>query len=147
MSAEYAFRNRPCFEQHKGQQHRIAHAAPNGSDGISRGSNTLYQHRIDADTQQNEQPLETNGKQGFEVVLAHAAHLTVGKGSNRDGRKTGHHVDLQHTAIDDYKNNDVQRPHGNVDQQRLHEKAQQGADTHCFEGGLQIVQHGRRNVR
>ena len=81
MSAEYAFRNRPRFEQHKGQQNRIPHAAPNGSDGISRGSDTLHQHRIDADTQQNEQPLETNGKQGLSVVLAHAAHLTVGKGS------------------------------------------------------------------
>lgn len=65
MCAKDTFADRPGFEQHKAEQNRVPHAAPNGPDGVAAGGDTLHQHAIDAHTQQNEQPLETNGEQGF----------------------------------------------------------------------------------
>ena len=135
------------FEQHETQKHRVAHSAPNGADGVAAGGDALDEHRVDRHAHQDEQPLESDGEQGLDVVLAHAPQLPVGKGRHRDGGQTGHDVDFQHTAIHDNENDDVQRKHTHLDKNGLHEQPQQGADAHALQRGLQVGQHIRRNIR
>lgn len=60
---------------------------------------------------------------------------------------SGRAIDFQHTAIDKNENNDVQRPHGHVDEHGLHKQPQQLPKAHRFQGGLQRIQHPRRDVR
>lgn len=90
--------------------------------------------------------METDSEQGFEVVLAHAANFTVGERSHGDGGQAGEQIYFNHAPIDDDKNNNVQRKHGNVNKERLEPQAQQRAYFHRLQGGLQIVQHGRADV-
>ena len=65
MSTKNAPGNGASFEQAEAEQHRVAHTAPNGPDGISACGDTLYQHRIDCHAYKDQQPLEAHSEQGF----------------------------------------------------------------------------------
>ena len=136
MRAEYALCHRASFEQGEAQQHRIADATPNRPDGIAACRDALHQHRINRHAYKDQQTLETNSKQGFEVVLSHAANFTVGERSHGDEGQAGEQIYFNHAPIDDDENNNVQRKHGNVNKERLEPQAQQGADFHRLQGRL-----------
>ena len=85
MCAEDTLCDAAGFEQHKAEQHRVAHRAADGPDGVAAGGNPLDKHGVDCHAHQNEQSLESHGKQGLDVVLPHAAQLPVGEGRHRDG--------------------------------------------------------------
>ena len=76
------------FEQGKTQQHRIAHTAPDRPDGVAVGGDTLDKHRINGDTDQNQQALKAYRKEGTEIVLPHVSGFPVGDGGKRDGCQT-----------------------------------------------------------
>ena len=48
MRAEQRFRQASRFEQSEAQQHRIAHAGPDGGGHIPTNADILHQHGIDA---------------------------------------------------------------------------------------------------
>ena len=81
MRTEQGFRQASGFEQCKAQQHRIAHAGPDGGGHIPANANVLHQHGIDTHAHHNEKRLEAQGEQRFQVVLPGAAPLPVGHGS------------------------------------------------------------------
>ena len=54
MCAEDALCHRAGLEQAEAEQHGIAHAAPYRADGVAACGDTLYQHRIDGNTDENE---------------------------------------------------------------------------------------------
>ena len=85
MGAEDAFGDCPGFHQHEAQKHRIADAAPNRADGISACGNTLNEHRIDGNTDEDQHTLKAHGKQGAQIILAHRAKLPVGERCHGDG--------------------------------------------------------------
>ena len=62
MCAEDTLCDAAGFEQHKAEQHRVAHRAPYGPDGVPAGGNPLDKHGIDCHAHQNEQPLESHGE-------------------------------------------------------------------------------------
>ena len=115
MSTENALGNGAGLKEHEAQKDCVAHAAPDGSDGISAGGYALYQHGINGNTYQDKQALKAHGEQRLYIVLAHAANFPVYKGGHRYGSKTCEHIYFQHPTIHDDKDNDVQRPHSKAD--------------------------------
>ena len=49
---------------------------------------TLDKHRINGDTDQNQQALKAYRKEGTEIVLPHVSGFPVGDGGKRDGCQT-----------------------------------------------------------
>ena len=58
---------------------------------------------------------------------------------------SGRAVNLDHTAINDDKDTDIQRPHGNADKERLEPQAEQRPQVHIHQPGLHIG-HDRGDV-
>ena len=54
-----------CFEKRKAQEDGIAHASPDCAGYVVGRCDCLYQHRINADTHQNQKRLKTKRKQRF----------------------------------------------------------------------------------
>lgn len=136
----------PGFEQHKAEQNRVPHTAPNSPDGVAAYGDALHQHAVDAHAEQDQQALKAHGEQGLDVVLAHLPGFPVGEGCHGDGGQTGEHIDFQHTAIDKDENDDAHNLHRKADKQGLHEQPQQGAKLHGFKRCLQRCQHIRGDV-
>ena len=81
VRSKQRFRQGSRFEQCKAQQHRIAHAGPDGGGHIPTNADILHQHRINAYAHHDEKRLEAQGEQRFQVVLPGAAPFPVGHGS------------------------------------------------------------------
>ena len=60
---------------------------------------------------------------------------------------SGRAVYLDHAAIDDHEDNNIDRPHGYMNEQGLQPQPQQRAKPQRFQRGLQVGKHGLRNVR
>ena len=86
MCAEHAAGDGASLKQAEAEQHGIAHAAPYRADGVAARGDTLYQHRIDGNTDKDQQSLEANSEQGLQIVLPGVAQLPVGERGNGDGR-------------------------------------------------------------
>lgn len=86
MCAEHAAGDGASLEQAEAEQHGIAHAAPYRADGVAARGDALYQHRIDGNTDKDQQSLEANSEQGLQIVLPGVAQLPVGERGNGDGR-------------------------------------------------------------
>ena len=57
--------------------------------------------------------------------------------------KADHHVDLNHSSVDDDENHDGQDAHGDANEEGLQKQPEQGAYIHLHQAGLQ---HGQTNV-
>ena len=143
MRSEDGFCHGACLEQAETKQNGVAHNAPNGVDGIPGYRHALDQHRINRHADEDEKALKTQRKQALQIVLPHVRLLVVAEGRHRDGRKAYHAVDLDHTSVDDDKNDDAQYPHGDADEETLQEKPEKRADIHLHQAGFQ---HGQSNV-
>ena len=82
MCAEHAAGDGASLKQAEAEQHGIAHAAPYRADGVAACGDALYQHRIDGNTDKDQQPLKAHGKQGLDVVLPGISQLPVGERGN-----------------------------------------------------------------
>ena len=51
---------------------------------------------------------------------------------------SGRAVDLNHTAINDDKDTDIQRPHGNADKEGLEPKPEQRPQIHFHQSRFQV---------
>ena len=110
------------FEQCKAQQHGIAHAAPDCHDDVIFQSDILYQHSVNCHTDDDEKRLKTKRQQGTEIILSHTAPFLAHHGCHRKRRNGCDKVYLDHTAINDDKDTDIQRPHGNANKEGLEPK-------------------------
>ena len=124
MCAQNAFGYRACLEQGEAEQNGVAHNAPNRVDCIAGNGNILDQYRVDGHTDQDQKALKTQRKQGFQIVLPDVALLMVALGCHRNGGKAHHAINLDHSAVDNDKNDDGQDSHGNADEERLQEQSE-----------------------
>ena len=69
MRVQDAFGNRAGLEQGKTEQNRVADNAPDGCNRIVRDSHRLDKHSINAHTDQDEEALETQGKEAAPIWL------------------------------------------------------------------------------
>ena len=121
----------------------MAYNAPNGVDGIPGDCHRLYQHGVNGNTNQDQEALKSQCKQAFQIVLPHVRLLVVAESCHGNGRKAYHAVDLDHTPVDDHKNDNAQDPHGDADEEGLQKQPEQGAYIHLHQAGLQ---HRQANV-
>ena len=85
MCVQDAFGNRAGLEQGKAEQNRVADDAPDGADGIGCKGHSLDEHRIDAHTNHNQEPLQTQGQQAAQIVLPDLSLFPAPEGGKRDG--------------------------------------------------------------
>ena len=90
MSAENGFCEGARLKQREAEQDGIAHTAPYSTDHIPARGNPLYQHRLNGDTDDNQEPLKAHGQQGAEIVLAHAPDFPVDYRCKRNRGKARH---------------------------------------------------------
>ena len=86
--------------------------------------------------------MKANSEQGLQIVLPGAAQLPVRERSNGDGGQAGQQVYLDHAAIDDNEDHNIDRPHGHMNEQGLQPQPQQRAKPQRFQRGLQVGKHG-----
>ena len=143
MRSEDGFCHGTGLEQAKTEQNGVAHNAPNRIDGIPGNRHALDQYRINRHADEDEKALKAQRKQAFQVVLPHVRLLVVAESRHGDGRKAHHAIYLNHTPVDDYKNDDAQDPHGDADEEGLQKQPEQGAYVHLHQAGFQ---HRQANV-
>jgi len=90
VGTEHALSQSTCLKQREAQKNRVAHDSPNGTNDVAAERNRLNQHRIDADTDDDKEPLESNGKQRTQIVLTDIALFSVTKSGERNRRKAYH---------------------------------------------------------
>ena len=64
MGTHNRFRQASGLEQREAQEYRVSHDAPDASDDVIRECDRLDQHRIDGDTDHDQESLEAKGHQG-----------------------------------------------------------------------------------
>ena len=69
VGGKHALCEAPGFEQRKTQQHRVAHARPDGLADVCAGGDAPYQHGVDRNADHNHKALETEGEQASERAL------------------------------------------------------------------------------
>ena len=106
MRSENRFRHGAGFEQTETEQDGVADNAPDRIDGIAGNRHILNQHGIDGHADEDEKALKSQRKQAFQIVLSHVALFMVAPCCHRDGCKAHHAVNLDHSAIDNDKNDD-----------------------------------------
>ena len=97
----------------------------------------LDQHGVDGDAYDDEKRLKTQGEQGAQIILSHAAaHFPVEHHRHGDGCDGGYEVYLDHAAIYDHEYADGKRRHGESDDEALEQKSKQRASVHSLKLGL-----------
>ena len=82
--------------------------------------------------------MEAQRKQGFQVVLAHAAPLCIAQRGKGDRPQCGHGVNFNHSSIGHKENADGKNVHRQPHNKGLEPQAQQRPDVHCFKAAFQI---------
>ena len=95
----------------------------------------LHQYGVNRHADNDEKCLEPQSQQAPQVVLSHSAPFLAHHGCHWNGCHRGHKVYLDHTAINDDKDADIQRPHGNADKERLDPQADQRSQIHFISRG------------
>ena len=125
MRCKHGFREASRLKQRKCQQNRIAQNAPNAADDVIRKGQVLNQNCIDAYTDHDKKALESQCKQGAQIVLTGMALLMVSKGCERNRRKAHHEIYFHHSAIHDDKDDSRQRQHRDLNHKGLQIQSQQ----------------------
>lgn len=136
VGVQYAPGKAPGLEQGEHQKDGVPHHAPEGADYIRSERDGLYQHSVDADTDDDEEALEAQGEQGPEVVLPGLALLPVAEGGQRDGREARHQVYLDHAPVDDDEDHDGEYPEGELDDEAHQVDAQERTHAVGLQRGL-----------
>ena len=130
MCIEHGLGKAARFEQAEAQQHRVAHASPDGVDDVIHKRDILHQNGVDGNADDNQERLEAQRQQGADVVLPHAAPFLAHHGRHWDGGNRGDEIYFNHSSECDNENADGQRPHGNAHEQRLEPQAEQRPQLH-----------------
>ena len=139
MRSKQRFCEAAGLEKREAQEDRVAHAAPNSAGNIVAAQrNALHQYCVDPHTDHNEKRLEAQGQQGAEIILPHHALLPISEGGKRNWGQAGHQVDFDHSAVDDYEDQNTQDFGGQLNHHTLQEQRKERPDLH----GLQSILHG-----
>ena len=109
---------------------------------IRRDDHVVDEHRIDADAHHDEEALKRQRKQALEIVRADAAPLAVAHRSNRDWRNAHGAVNLNHSAVENDRDQDGHDLEAQADNHGLDGQAKQFSDAHFFHAGTHLFQSG-----
>ena len=137
MGTQQSFGDRAGLEQREAEQHGIPHDAPDRVDGIPGYCNILEQNSVDRHADQDQETLKSQREQRTKIVLSNMGLLMVAPCCHGHRSQTDHHVDLNHSSVDDDENHDGQDAHGDTDEEGLQEQPEQGSYVHLHHAGLQ----------
>ena len=100
------------------------------------------EHGIDRNAHHDEKTLERQCKQALEVVRADAAPFAVAHRRNGDGSDAHGAINLNHTAIEDDRDEDGHDLEAQADQQCLYGQTEQLANAHRFHAGSHLFEGG-----
>ena len=141
MGIEYGTGHAARLKEREAQQHRVAHARPDGIAHITVQGNVLHQYRVDGNTYNDKERLEAQGKQAAQVVLTHLAPLVVHHSCHGDRGQRCDQIYLNHSPECNNENADHQRPHGHAHKEGLEPQAEQRPQVHLHQPGLQVCGH------
>ena len=81
--------------------------------------NILKQNSVDRHADQDQETLKSQCKQGLQVVLSYMGLLVVAPCCHGHRGKADHHVDFNHSSVDDDENHNGQDAHGDADEEGL----------------------------
>ena len=105
---------------------------------IGRDNHVVDEHGIDRNAHHDEEALERQCEQAFEVVRADAAPFAVAHRRYGDGRDAHGAINLNHTAIEDDRDEDGHNLEAQADQQRLYGPV---SYTHLFENWCDFLNY------
>ena len=100
------------------------------------------EHGIDRISHHDEKTLERQCKHALEVVRADAAPFAVAHRRNGNGRDAHGAINLNHTAIENDRDENGHDLEAQADQQRLYGQAEQFANAHRFHAGAHLFKSG-----
>ena len=109
---------------------------------IGRDDHVVDEHGIDRHAHHDEEALECQCEQPFEIVRANAAPFAVAHRRNGNGRDAHGAINLNHTAIEDDRDENGHDLEAQADQQRLYGQAEQFANAHRFHAGAHLFKSG-----
>ena len=93
-------------------------------------NHVVDQHRIDADAHHNEEALKRQSEQPLEVICSDTAPFAVAHGGDRDRRNADRAVNLNHSAVENDRDENGHDFEAQADNQRLNGQAEQFSDAH-----------------
>ena len=109
---------------------------------VGRDDHVIDEHGIDADAHHDEKTLERQCEQALEVVRADAAPFAVAHRRYGDRRDAHGAINLNHTAIEDDRDEDGHYLEAQTDQQRLYGQTEQFPNAHRFHAGSHLFEGG-----
>ena len=118
------------LEQREAEDNRVRRDGEQRGVDVGGNNHVVNQHRIDADAHHNQEALERQRKQAFQVVRADASPLTVAHGCYRDRGNADGAVYLNHAPVQDDRNQDGHDFEAQADNQRFNGKPQKLTHAH-----------------
>ena len=75
----------------------------------------LHQHRIDCDAYKDQESLKCQREKRAKIILSDLSPLAVCQRGKRDRREADGQVYLDHSSVNDNKDNDREDPHAQID--------------------------------
>lgn len=143
MRCKNGFREASGLKERKAEQHGISRAGPDCALNVAGHGNGFHQHGVNRHADHNQKALESERKQGFQVVLPDLAPLAVGEGGKRNRADGDEKVNFQHPPVNDEEDAERHDFDGEPDQQGLNPEAEQGGKLHRLELVLKVARDGR----
>ena len=132
MSIENRLSKRSGLKQREAQDDCVRCHGEQCRVDICRDNHVVDEDCVDTDTNHDEEALERQSEKPLEVVRADAAPFSVTHGSNRDRRNADGAVNLNHSTIQDDRDENGHDFETQTDKQRLYRQAKKLTDTHCI---------------
>lgn len=118
------------LEEREAQDDRVRCHGEQSRVDICRDYHVVDKDSIDTDTDHDEEALERQSEKPLEVVRADAAPFMVAHSGNRNRCNADSAVNLNHSTIQDDRNENGHDLETQTDQQRLYRQAEQLTDAH-----------------
>ena len=130
------------LEQREAQNDCVRRNREESRVNICGNDHVVDQHSIDADANHDEEALESQSEQALEVVRSNAAPFAVAHRCDGDWRNADGAINLNHTAIENDRDENGHDLEAQADQQRLYGQAEQFANAHRFHAGAHLFKSG-----
>ena len=104
---------------------------------ICRYGHGIDQHTVDTDDHHDEETLEPQSDQPSGIVVSDLSPFSVRQCCKRHRSNGSVQIDLDHSSVENYRDQDRYDLHTHTDEHRFHCQLQQFTEFHCFHRSLQ----------
>ena len=142
MGIEYGLGECSGLEQREAQNNRVCCYREQRGVNVCGDNHVVNQHSVDADAYHDEEALKCQSEQALEIVRADAAPFAVAHRSNGDRRNAHGAINLNHSTIENDRNENGHDLEAKADQQCLYRQAEKFSDAHCFHSDAHLIKSG-----